>query len=82
MQLKRQTKIKGNNEVPVDLKSYWASRKSDCTILQTIQSGGWFFAIRNCDHKRHFCYRFIPFLVELLTIFLALFFSVVMDLEI
>ena len=45
-------------QVPVDLKSYWASRKSDCTILQTIQSGGWLFAMRNYDHKRQFCYRF------------------------
>ena len=57
---KKKTKRKSLviKQVPVDLKSYWASRKSDCTILQTIQSGGWLFAMRNYDHKRQFCYRF------------------------
>ena len=44
--------------------------KSDGTILQTIQSGGRLFAIRNCDPKRQFSYRFRPFLVDFFAIFL------------
>ena len=62
LRLKRQTKIKGNNEVPVDLKSYYASRRSDVTILQTLQTGGWLFGLRSRDWlQRSLETSFLPF---------------------